>query len=191
MTLRSRCASTTFNRYFPASRYQPEGVYEQGKVDNNYQLFSAGGEDWMILTLELWPRRGVIDWARGVVGSHPDHNVIVQTHSYLSADGSIYGKHDYGATSPRFLFDHLISDYPNIKMVFSGHVGTAAAREDRTDAGTKVASFLGAFHTLASNPIRLVEIDTEAGTVATEFYGPINGSTWPRWDRTVTGMDFG
>ncbi len=180
----------TFNTYFPASRYDPEGVFEAGKVDNNYQLFSAGGEQWMILTLELWPRTQVVEWARGVVASHPDHNVIVQTHSFLNADGSIYTNHDYGATSPMYLFNRLISQYPNIKMTFSGHVGQASSRADRTVAGTKVASFLGAFHTLSSNPIRLVEIDTEAGTISTRFYGPLNAATWPHWDRSVVGMEF-
>ena len=59
----------TFNRYFPPSRYAPEGVFEPGKVDNTYQLFSAGGRDWMILTLELWPRKEVV--ALGARASSP------------------------------------------------------------------------------------------------------------------------
>ncbi len=179
----------TFNRYFPASRFSPEGVFEPGKVDNTVQLFSAGGEDWMVLTLELWPRRAVVEWARDVVAAHPDRLVVVQTHSYLRSDGSISRRHEYGATSPRVLYDRLISVYPNIRMVFSGHVGTATSRVDVGRHGNRIVSFLGTFHSRSSNPVRLVEIDTAAGTVDSQFVSPIDGRSWSRYDTRVTGMD--
>lgn len=182
--------TTTFNRYFPPSRYSPEGVFEAGKVDNTYQLFSAGGEDWMILTLELWPRRAAVEWGRDVVAAHPRHNVIVQTHSYLRSDGSIQRRRDYGATSPAYLFDRLVSAYPNVRMVFSGHVGSASRRVDVGRHGNRIASFLGTFHAKRSNPVQLVEIDTAADTVSRRFVTPVDGRSLPRHDARVTGMGF-
>lgn len=81
--------------------------------------------DWLVLTLELWPRVEAVQWARGVVAAHPRHNVIINTHAYLTADGSIAQNSDYGVSSPQYLYDNLVKVYPNIKMVFSGHVGQA------------------------------------------------------------------
>ncbi len=61
------------------------------------------------------------------MAAHPDENVIVLTHSYLEADGSISQSNGgYGATSPQYLYDNLIKVYPNIKFVLSGHVGISA-----------------------------------------------------------------
>ena len=115
----------------PRATPRSGGAYEPGKVDNIFSTFSAGGHRWLVLTLELWARPEVVSWARTVVEEHPQHNVIIQTHSYLNGDGSIAGDNGgYGSTSPRYLWDNLVSQYPNVKMVFSGHVGVAATRTD-------------------------------------------------------------
>ena len=82
--------TSTYNRYFPVSRFPNiGGTYEAGKVDNAYATYGAGGVNWLVLTLELWPRTGAVNWAENVVASHPGHNVIVVTHAYLESDGSI------------------------------------------------------------------------------------------------------
>ena len=65
-----------FNQTFN-DRFAVTGRMEAGKVDNYYALFQAGGVDWLVLSLELWPRTAVVDWARSVVAAHPTHNVIV------------------------------------------------------------------------------------------------------------------
>lgn len=183
--------TATFNAYFPVDRYKPEGVFEPGRNDNNYQLFSAGGRDWMIVTLEMWPRPEAVAWAAGVVASHPERLVVVQTHSYLGTDGSVVTDRNYGATSPQYLHDHLITAYPNIRLVFSGHVGEAAYRVERGVHGNPIASFLGAFHSLRSNPVRLVRIDTASGTVSTQLVSPVDGRTWPEHDVVLRGMELG
>jgi hypothetical protein len=182
--------TTTFNWYFSTERLAPEGVFEPGKIDNSYQLFSAGGEDWMILSLELWPRVEVVDWAKSVVAANPDRNVIISTHSYLEADGSLPQIKEYGATSPQYLYDNLVSVYPNIKVVLSGHVGTAAQRVDTGVNGNRIVSLLGAFHSATSNHIRLLEFDTATDTLSTRFYSPINGKSFPQWNATFDGMQF-
>ena len=80
----------TFNSYFNASRYtKVGGAFETGKVDNIYSLYEAGGVKWMVLVLELWPRKAAVEWAKGAVASHPDHNVIMVTHDYLDGAGGL------------------------------------------------------------------------------------------------------
>lgn len=183
--------TSAFNNAFPLSSLpNVGGTYEPNKVENNYVTFNAGGKKWLILTLELWARTPVISWAASVVSSHPDYNVVIQTHSYLNADGSISTSNGgYGANSPMYLYNNLVSLYPNIKIVLSGHVGTSASRTDTGVNGNKIASFLQGFHS-TSNPVRLIEIDTITGGLTTRIYAPQDGAYWTQYDLTVTGLTF-
>ena len=181
-----------FNGTFTASRYTSVGgAYEPGKVDNIFSTFSAGGHRWLVLTLELWARPDVVSWARTVVEEHPQHNVIIQTHHYLNGDGSIGGDNGgYGSTSPQYLWNNLVSQYPNIKMVFSGHVGAAANRTDTGVNGNTVYSFLTCMHDKSSNPVRLLNIDPAAGTISTRIYSPWTNTSFPDYAKTYTGVKF-
>lgn len=183
--------TTGFNQAFPVSRFPNlKGTFEAGKVDNSYQIMSAGGVQWMILSLELWPRPAAVEWAKGVVAAHPHANVIVATHAYLTSSGSISTSNGgYGATSPDYLYKNLISVYPNIKMVLSGHVGKSAVRTDTGANGNKILSLLQCYHS-TSNPVRLVEIDTAAGTVNSKVFAP-QAKTYFTSDATSTnGLTF-
>ncbi len=185
--------TTTFNRYLNGGVARLAGQYEAGKVDNAYSTFTAGERKWLVLNLELWPRSGVVTWARQVVSSHADYNVIVATHSYLSFSNGVWGiypKSDYGATSPQYLFDNLISKYPNIKVVLCGHTGSQAHRVDTGVNGNRIDTFLLTMHSNTTNPLRLIEIDPVAGTLKTWVYAPANNQSWPSWTREVKGLQF-
>lgn len=181
-----------FNAVFTASRFGAvAGAFEAGKVDNTYSTFSADGYDWLVLNLELWPRVAAVDWAKKVVAAHPRHNVVVTTHSYLNGGGGIDGSAGYGTTSPRYLWDNLVSRYPNVKLVLSGHVGKAALRVDRGRSGNKVVSLLQTFHANDANPVRLVRIAPSAGSFTTSITSPNGrGGSFARYTQTVKGMSF-
>lgn len=180
-----------YNAAFPPARFpRLGGTFEPGKIDNSYQTFDAGGVHWLVLSMELWPRRTAVQWARSVVSAHPKHNVIVVTHSYLTAGGSISNSNGgYGATSPRYLFHNLIKVYPNIKFVFSGHTGSSAWRTDVGVQGNRIASVLQTFHS-RTNPVRLVEIDTARGTATSRVYAPGSNTSYPSYSTSSTGLDF-
>jgi hypothetical protein len=169
--------TTVFNRYFPASRFSLlRGEYEPGKIDNAYHTFRAGDVDWLVLNLELWPRPGVVDWARRVVAANPDKNVIVVTHSYLTKKGKILSNNGgYGSTSPKYLFDHLIKVYPNIKIVLSGHTGKDKMRLDKGTHGNRIVSYLQCFHSRTGNPFRRLSIHTDTGRIYSDVYTPSTG----------------
>lgn len=177
-----------FNDAFPlASIRNVGGAFEAGKVDNIWTSFTDGssGTKWLVLTLELWPRKDVVAWAADVVASHPDFNVLVQTHSYLTSGGGIdQSNGGYGATSGQYLYDNLIKKYANIKLVFSGHVGTAAKRVDTGVNGNRIVSYLECFHSPRTNPVRLVTIDPATGTVSTRIYAPLTDETWSQYSTT-------
>ena len=182
--------TSAMNTYFPASRFPAmRGEFEPGKIDNAFSTFSAGGRQWMVLTLELWARTEAVEWAKRVIAAHPDHNVIVATHSYLDAGGGIDPTDGgYGANSPQYLYDNLIRRYPNIRMVFSGHTGIASSRVDTGDGGNSIASFVSTWHSATTNPIQIIEIDTASNAVSTRFYAPFTQTSFPEYSRTVFGM---
>ncbi|SDT43398.1 Calcineurin-like phosphoesterase [Friedmanniella luteola] len=182
----------TLNHYFSAEDFgNVAGAFEPGKIDNVYATYQAGGKKFMVLTLEFAPRKAAVAWARSVVASHPDHNVIISTHFYLNGNNTISTSNGgYGDASGKYVFDNLVSQYPNIKMVFSGHVGYAAkARVDTGKAGNKVYSFLTTFHEGTTNPVRMLSVDTTKGTVSSTIYAPFDNKTWHAYDQTVA-VDF-
>lgn len=181
------------NRYNEALRDQMRvtSEFEPGRAENSYSLFSAGGLNWMVLTLELWPRKEVIAWARKAVAAHPKHNVVVVTHSYLSSNGTLSPSNGgYGSTSPKYLYDNLIKVYPNIKMTFSGHTGTAAYRRDVGVKGNVIHSYLLAMHSNTTNPTRLVEINASAGVVSSWVYAPFTKTPYPAYYRAPAAVSW-
>lgn len=182
--------TSQLNKYFTPERLKPTASFEEGKVENSYTTFEAGGRNWMVLAFELWPRTEAIEWAKEAIASHPDHNVLIATHSYLNSNGSIFTSSEYGSNSPQYLFDNLIKRYSNIKMVFSGHTGMAGARVDYGIYDNKIASVLGTFHSNETNPVQLLEIDTEANIAKNKFYAPLDGREWPEYAQEFINMDF-
>lgn len=180
-----------FNDYFSTERYGDCITYEEGKIDNSYQYFTAAGKKWMVMCLELWPRDEVIAWANRIIEKRPQYNVIIATHSYLTGNGDIYQSNGgYGANSPEYLFEELISKHENIKIVLSGHTGNSAVREDTGISGNKIVSILGCFHSSLSNPVRILEIDAENGTLSGFVYSPIDSEEWEEYKFKVNGMKF-
>lgn len=161
--------TSTWDSFYPPSRFGLEGVYQQGSSANGYRTFMANGHRWLVLSIELWPRTEVIAWAREVVAAHPLDNVIVLTHAFLEGNGSVGTTNGgYGANSPTILWSAL-DDFPNVVMFFSGHVGDAATRTLTAADGHKVVAYLQTFHHPSSNPTRLVTVDTANGTLTSEI----------------------
>lgn len=186
--------TTTWNSYFPAGRLKDVGgTFQAGKSDNVWTTFRGGGKDFLVLTLELWPRQSVIDWANQVVANHPDHNVIINTHMFLESDGTISTSNGgYGATSPSYLYDNLIAKHANIKLVLSGHTGDGAyaSRVQTTPSGSRVVMLNGTWHSANSNPTRQLQIDPTLGRIISRTYGPKTNQTWPGANQTFSGLTF-
>lgn len=182
--------TSVYNHYFSTKDFKDvQGTFEHGKVDNEYATYSAGGLSWLVLTLELWPRPEVVAWANQVVSAHPHANVIVATHSYMTASGGIQQTNGgYGTTSPQYLFDHLVKQHTNIKFVFSGHTGAFAHRVDTGVHGNKIYSFLQAIHDPTANPVRLFQVDPGHRSVKTWIYAPDTSRTYAGSEKTVTGL---
>jgi hypothetical protein len=183
--------TSTFNSYYNASRYGGvSGAFEKDKVDNIYSLYNAGGKKFMVMPLEMWPRASVVNWAKTVIASHPDYNVIISTHDYLSGTGALETVAPYGDTTAAALFKNLVSQYSNIKMVVSGHTGFAASRVDTGVHGNKIYDFMTTIHSTTTNPTRMFTIDTKAGTIKTWIYCPSKNLTYTQYSQTINNVAF-
>ena len=196
--------TATFNQYEPPSRFglsdqqgtsgaDTTGVFEAGRSDNAYRTFSAGGYQWLLINLELWPRTEVLHWANAVVSSHPHDNVIVTTHDYLTGGGQIAQTNGgYGSNSMQYVFDTFVKLHANIRFVFSGHVGNSDYRVDTGVNGNKIYDMMDTYHDTINNWVRLITIDPVSRTVDTAVYAPLTNQTRPEPQANVhiTNFDF-
>jgi hypothetical protein len=128
--------STLYNQYFPYTRYQGLPWYggHMGSLnDNNFQLFSAGGLDFVIVHLEFCPPSAAVAWADGVLKTYPDRIGIMTTHGYLNESAA---RSVHGCTSTQYLWDGLAVPNPNLRFMLSGHVHDESRRTDTVNGRT-------------------------------------------------------
>ncbi len=87
--------------------------------------------------------------------------------------------------------------YPNVVMTFSGHTGQVFSGSTSAADGHQVGMFLQAMHAPDTNPVRIVTVDTAAGTITTQVRSSFDRSrpvgeqdveeVYP-YSTTLTGM---
>lgn len=186
--------TTKFNTYFPVSRLKAQqGRYEEGKSDNAFYTFNAGGLDWMVVSLEFCARFGPVHWADKVIADHPRHNVIILTHYHLNPSGDIAERNaGYGDLSPYEIYILLIKKYPNILLVLSGHTGNSTWRNDRGDNGNRIYQILQDYQgeNMGDGNIRLLDVDPERKTISGIIYSPYTQKVKPETLIRFSGVNF-
>ncbi|MDX1944624.1 MAG: metallophosphoesterase [Pirellulaceae bacterium] len=174
--------STLYNQYFGPSRYEKEPWYggHWGTTnDNNFCTFEAGERKFLVLSLEFCPRDEVLVWAEQVCRQHPEHNVIVATHSYLNLTGRASGPSpvaDSTTNSGQEMWNKLIRKQPNIFMVACGHVGGVNLLVSTNDAGGKVIEILTDYQNLAEGGrgwLRTMRFVPAENKIYVEAYSPL------------------
>jgi hypothetical protein len=175
---------TLFNQYFPASRFASQpgyGGHMESQPSNRYHFLEAAGMRFLILSIEFRPPAEVLEWANGVVADHPDHRVIVNTHSFLDVNE----RNEEGES----IWNGFVRKHPNIFLVVSGHL-SVGRRADQGDHGNVVHQVLANYqgHRRGGNGwLRVlrfipdedrIEVSTYS-TVLQRFMGPGD----PKWSR--------
>lgn len=117
-------------RHFTMSRFERslQGTpWEFGgshDIDNYYYKADISGARLLFLTVGFYsadkPTRPGLAWARQIIESHPDHTVVLATHS-------IVGK-GVGAWTNQHTLDALVDPHDNVRLVLGGHItGTGVA----------------------------------------------------------------
>lgn len=194
--------SDHFNNYMPYAKYSKMphfgGAFEPGKMDNTYHTFKAGGLDWLILSLEFATRDKILRWAGEVIEAHPKHKVIINTHDYMYSDdtrmtpdrnhhwvpqgyGLANASGDEAVNDGEMMWEKLVSQHPNILLVFSGHVLNSGTGQlvSTGKHGNKVYQMLANYQSGVQGAenggngfLRTVTIDPAGETIFVKTYSP-------------------
>jgi hypothetical protein len=166
--------TTLYNQFFPYTRYQGQAWYggHYGNLnDYNYQLFSGGGMDFVIVHLAFCPSADAVTWASAVLGTHSERIGIITTHGYLDASAQ---RAVSGCASTQYLWDGLAVPNPNVHFMLSGHVHAESRRTDEAN-GHPVHQLLADYQERASGGegwLRLLRFVPSDGTVYVQTYSP-------------------
>jgi len=120
-----------YNNYFGYERFSDKswygGTYKTGDNTNSYQLFSAGGDDYLIFHIQCNPSDDVLFWASNVIDQHPSRRVIVSTHDYITGPYNPDRRSDIGE---RMWYSLIRQHADQIFLVLCGHAGTQSTIVD-------------------------------------------------------------
>ncbi len=175
-----------YNRHFGVEHFQGRPYYGGHYGTNNdshYDLFSAGGMDFIVIYIEYdkfdEDQYNVNNWAHQILNQYGNRKAIVVSH-YLIGNNSISGSNS--GTPGTFRSQgkaiyNRVKDCPNVFMMLCGHVGDNGEgyRED-TFQGNTIRTFLSDYQSreLGGNGLlRLYKISVEKNEMEIKTY-----STW-------------
>ncbi|MGP4103115.1 metallophosphoesterase [Nonomuraea sp. KM90] len=162
-----------YNKYYGPTRYQDVsqgwqhakygGPWKEGDNQNHYDLFSAGGLDFVVVGLSYGVTREEAEWADSVFKKFPNRNGILLSHDYLvpstNPDGRGAG---FSAPDGSMLYKTVVEKNPNVFLILAGHehgVGTNV-KPKVGQVGNGVVELLAdyQFYTVSADRLGLTEI---------------------------------
>jgi len=125
-----------YETYFGSNRFS-DNIWYGGGYQNigrsNYQLFSAGGDDYLLLNIQYDPNNEVLLWANDVIDQYPLRRVIVSTHDYI--EWIWFG--NWRSPIGQRIYDKLVSEHADqIFLVLCGHVDIVDSRTQNINGFT-------------------------------------------------------
>jgi len=136
--MRGSGESKKFQDTFPAREFESFDWYG-GQIKNNansYQVFSAGGNDFIWLHVECNAPDDVLDWVNDVMAEHASRRAIITTHMYLgprdrprkprdyfdAPKGRMNWKKTHGeqGNSPQQMWEKCFSKHQNLFLICCG-----------------------------------------------------------------------
>lgn len=137
-----------YRKYFPPARYAAEpwyGGHMGDGNDNNFCRFEASGYKLLVISLEFCPSDESLAWAKQVIDQHPQHAVIIATHSYLGLkERDKLGPTAYkiAGNSGEQMWEKFIAKNSRIFLVVSGHFSGVQQQVSKNEAGLPVLEIL-------------------------------------------------
>ena len=130
--------TTYFNQFFGVSRFAGRTYYGGHfgpNNDNNYELFSVSGLDFIIVHLEYDARapgayQAVLDWADALLQAHPHRRAIVTSHWIVNT-----GNPASFSPQGQAIYQRLRGN-PNLFLLLCGHVAGEGRRSDSYEGRT-------------------------------------------------------
>jgi len=187
----SQNQTALFNQFFPLSRFQNlptfGGVFESNRMDNCYHLFSAGGVDWLVFSLEFGPRNVVLAWANQVATNYPNRHVIMLTHAHVYCDNTLqgsstnqlylptaYGRENNGTN----VWEKFLRHHANMGFTFNGHIpnaGYAGRLVGVGDYGNQVFQMMADYQACmlgGAGYLRIIQFFPDQDKMSVSTYSP-------------------
>jgi len=162
-----------YNQFFGVARFQGRGYYGGhfgANNDNWYDLFSASGLDFIVVSLEYdpTPDAAVLAWADGLLTTYANRRAIVATH-YVTDTGNP------APFSPQAqaIYDAL-KGHDNLFLMLGGHIWGEGRRQD-TFQGRTVHSLLADYQGGAKGGngyLRIMEFSPANNVIRVRTYSP-------------------
>jgi hypothetical protein len=163
-----------FNQYFGVERFEDRAYYggHFGEDnDNHYILFTAGGLDFVVLSLEYdtVPDGDVLEWASAVLDDHADRRAILISHYLLGTDGEF--------SSQGLLTYEALKHHSNLFLMMAGHLTGESARVD-THEGHSVYTLLADYQFRDNGGdgwLRILEFSPPDDEIHVQTWSPTRG----------------
>jgi fibronectin type 3 domain-containing protein len=163
-----------YNQYFGEEHFAGRSYYGWhygANNDNHYDLFSAGGLDFIVIYLEYdeTPDSAVLAWANDLLQAYNHRRAIVVSHSILRS-GAALEFSDQGQA-----IHNALSGNPNLFLMLCGHVSAEKRRQDIYN-GNVVHTVLSNYQ--SSRPfggyglLRIMEFSPANNLIRVKTYSP-------------------
>src|SRR5262249_44761528 len=200
---------TLLNQYFSFERTAAWPTFgralEPGKLENTYHLFSAGGRDYIVLSLEWGPRDEVVQWADHIMDMNPRRYGILVTHAYLNWTDKRYDHNDTvnpqdfnpyqygtagGVNDGEQLWQKLVRKHAFV-MTVNGHVlatgtGYLASVTDKGNICHQMMSNYQFRNLGGEGYMRLLEFEEDNKTIKVYTYSPLYDNFLVEPDQSYT-----
>jgi len=138
---------------------------------NSYQVFPAGGYEFLHIALQKAPGTTARTWARGVIEANPGMPTIISTHDYLDVSGR--------SSAGNNIWNDLVDDHPQVFMVLNGHNHGVNRTVSTNSGGKQVLEMLANYQedmTISGETdtgyLRKIIFDTDNGKISMQTYSP-------------------
>ncbi len=189
--------ATIYKQYLPWERYSyifdgvNAGSYSNNIV-NTWRTIEMGDTKWLILGLDYNPSAKVINWAKTVIEEHPEHNVIIASHSYLNRVGNVTNN-----ANSKMIWSELADKYANVVLVLCGHVysDNIIVNKKVNSVGTTVTEMLIDYQyldTYYSTPLAIATLfhfSEDGRTLQVENYSTYNEAYYKMANQFTVELD--
>jgi len=177
--------NTFYNEYFGEARFTGRGYYggHYGTTnnDNHYELFSAGGVDFIHISIEYYPDgttaslQPVLDWADGLLKAYPGRKGILSSHNLLTTGNPA----SFQGPGQKIYND--LKDNPNLLLMLAGHVHGEGRRSDVFNGNTihtVMSDYQNGYTNGGNGYLRIMQFLPDQNLVSIKTYSPYSNTSF-------------